>query len=142
MVDHWLTDCNSASIHKWYSLTNASISYNFMVSYFHFCYLYFRQETKFWLIHLAMTCVSRVLDSHRFTRCSLFWFLIFFKYHSVRFPSRLLAGNTFVLGPIHVPNYIGWGIDTRRQIVLICFCIFKSGVLFSYLAVNYSLVHS
>ena len=44
---------DSASIHQ----VNASISYNSVMSYFHFWYLYFQQERKIWLIHLAMTYV-------------------------------------------------------------------------------------
>ena len=55
----------------------------------------------------------------RFTRCSPFWFLILLEYLSVQFSSRLMAGNTCIHGSIHVSKQVG----------LICFCIFKSGVL-------------
>ena len=41
----WVTD--SSRNHEWNSIPNASISYNFAVSYFNFCYLYFQQEIKF-----------------------------------------------------------------------------------------------
>ena len=42
-----------------------------------------------------MTCVSRMFDSHRFTRCSSFRFLYPLEYFPVQF-SCLLAGNTWV----------------------------------------------
>ena len=76
MTEYRLTD--SASIYKWYSFPNASISYNSCGELFWFLYyLYCQQEIKFWLILYTrdMTCVSRIFDSHGFTRDFLLWFL-------------------------------------------------------------------
>ena len=102
---------------------NASLSYNSLVSYLHFCCLYFQQDIRFWLNHLVMTCVLRIFDSHRFTRCSTIQFLNSLKYLSVQFPSRLLTGNTCFHGAILL-------FISTRQGRLICFSIFKSSVLF------------
>ena len=44
MMEHWLVYL--ATIHKWYPFPNAFISFNYVVSYFNFCYLHFQQEIK------------------------------------------------------------------------------------------------
>ena len=44
--------------------------------------MFFQQEINLWQIHCTenTTCVSRVFDSHRFTRCFLFCFLNLLEY--------------------------------------------------------------
>ena len=115
MRDHWLTE--SASIHTWSIFCNSAASY-----FSFFCYLCFQQEIKLCVLAnllLLLVWLSNFLDSHRFTRCSLF-FLIFpntflcnfiITFWLVILASCLLLFNYLVLGR------------------LICFCIFKSSVL-------------
>ena len=71
-----------------------------------FMLFYFEKEIKFWLIHYrcidTKTCVSKFLDSHRFTRCLPFWFFNPFEYLLVQFSSGPLASNTY----IHVFYYL------------------------------------
>ena len=69
------------------------------VELFSFLLFVILTENKVLADSLSYDFVLRILDSHIFTRSSPFALLNLF----VQFPSRLLAGNTSIHGPIHVP---------------------------------------
>ena len=128
-IKHFLLNTPLLTAFKtWYNTNwpNASISYKSVVR-FHFWYFYFQRENTFRLIHLAVTCVSRMMiQTHRLTRCCPFWFLNPLKYLSVQFPSGLFAGNIPTQDGSHSCILLR---ISARQVGMICYSIFKSSVL-------------
>ena len=63
-MEHWLA--GTPSVHNWYPFPNVCVSYNYVGGYVSFCYFYFQQEIKFWLIHYGEYDLSpkqlRLLD--------------------------------------------------------------------------------
>ena len=91
-----------------------------------------------------MTCILRLFDSHRSTRCSPFWLFNHFKYLPVQFSSCLLAGKIF----IHISTALGLIVVFLNQvfhffveILPFVFCLVNSECG-AYLAVDHSLLYS
>ena len=118
----WLTDwqIQQVFISEWIDLRNS------VVSCFHFGHLYFQHEITFWLIHLAITNVFTIFDSHIFKRS--FPILIHFLWNTFlcNFIFIFWLAILAFMGPLVFPT-----IYSTMQVRLICFCIFKSRVLVS-----------
>ena len=146
----WPSDL--ASICMWYSYPNASIFYKSVASYLmhNNCMLYTSTGNNVLATTIKinslgnLTCVSRSLNSHRFTRCSPFRSLNRFEHLPVQFFSRLLATideKNLVLRKIF---FIFLNQVFCFIIEILCLLLFVwlilSLVRSTYLAVDHSLV--
>ena len=123
---HWLhlkldgTLTESASIHKWMH-SSSIITLWWDIFIFVIC-AFNSTGNKVLANSLGMAYLSRMFDSHIFTRCSPFLFFIPVKYLSVKFPSGLLAANSCIHKPIHV----SYNLSVCRQSWL-AFVFFNQG---------------
>ena len=132
MIEHSLTD--SASIYD----PNASIFHNSVASYFNF-YVIFTFKS-------SGTCVSRMLDSHGFIRCSPFWFLNPLEYLHKQFSSPVLVfcfgWQPLLLRFLASKLFISIRSDAGRADLFLYFQIKCSSSLLKLCLLNFCAVNS